>query len=255
MNHSRPYTPPPLNLFPETSAPPITAPTGHTGSKWRSFCQPRGPALLRLIHLNESGLTLFSALLRLSGLAATSSLLCWKCLGGAHLQVQALAILSDRVADIISGTVFLFIGFLACGIAAMRRRSGAHILIWLGLWNAMYGFRTPASPLAAMGLLPNWFQSSLPFLDTVAEYLTLVVGSRAFIELTIGKMRLFLRAVISVALAIALAGIGFFIFTGSNDKLMLYNNLLAARPRRIGPLMRLTSLQNPVRRAFPGSVV
>jgi phosphoserine phosphatase RsbU/P len=135
--------------------------------------------------------------------------------------------LRNRVADIISGTVFLFIGFLACGIAAMRRRSGAHILIWLGLWSAMYGFGPLAYSLAAMGLVPNWFQVSLPYLDTVAAYLIMVVGSRAFLELTTGKMRLFTQAVISVGLAIGLAGIAFFIFTGSN-KLMLYNNLLAA---------------------------
>ncbi len=136
--------------------------------------------------------------------------------------------LRDRVADIISGTVFLFIGFLACGIAAMRRRSGAHILIWLGLWSAMFGFRPLAYSLAAMGRLPIWFQVRLPYLGTVAAYLTMVVGSRAFLELTTGKLRIFLQAVISVGLAIGLAGIGFFIFTGSNDKLMLYNNLLAA---------------------------
>jgi len=160
--------------------------------------------------------------------AATSILISLRCLEGAHLQDHALAILRDSVADIISGTVFLFIGFLACGIAAMRRRSGAHILIWLGLWSAMDGFRPLAHSLDALGLVPNWFHVSLPYLDTVAAYLIMVVGSRAFLELTTGKMRFFMRAVIFVGLAIALAGIGFFIFTGSNDKLMLYNNLLAA---------------------------
>jgi len=136
--------------------------------------------------------------------------------------------LRDRVADVISGTVFLFIGFLAWGIAAMRRRSGAQILIWLGLWSVMDGFGPLANSLAALGLVPNWLQLSVPYLNTAASYLIMVVGSRAFLELTTGKLRFFIQAVISVGLAIALAGIGFFIFTGSNDKLMLYNNLLAA---------------------------
>jgi sigma-B regulation protein RsbU (phosphoserine phosphatase) len=135
--------------------------------------------------------------------------------------------LRDRVADIISGTLFVFIGFLACGIAAMRRQSRAHILIWLGLWSAMYGFGPLAYSLAAMGLMPHWFQVSLPYLNTAASYLTLVVGSLAFLELTTGKLRFFTQAVISLGLAIGLAGIGLFLFTGSNDKLMLYNNLLA----------------------------
>jgi hypothetical protein len=48
-----------------------------------------------------------------------------------------------------------------------------------------------------------------------------------FLELSIGKLRLWLQAGILVGLAIALAGIGFFILTGSSDHLMLYDNLLA----------------------------
>jgi hypothetical protein len=46
--------------------------------------------------------------------------------------------LRDQLADLILGTIFLFMG-LACGIAAMRRRSGVRVLIWFGLWSAMYG--------------------------------------------------------------------------------------------------------------------
>jgi len=144
------------------------------------------------------------------------------------LQDQVLATLRGQVTDIISGTVFVFLGLTACGIAAMRRRSGARILIWLGLWSAMHGFGPLAYSLAAMSLVPHWFQVGLPYLDTAAAYMTMVVGSRAFLELTTGKLRFFLQVVIFLGLAIGLAGIGFFIFAGSNDKLMLYNNLLAA---------------------------
>ena len=143
------------------------------------------------------------------------------------MQEPALAILRDRVADIIFGTLFLFGGFAACGIAVMRRRRGVRILIWLGIWSAMYGARPLADSLAVVALLPHWFQVSLPYLDTVITYLILVVASLAFLDLTTGKMRVFIQAVISVGLAIGLAGIGFFIFTGSNDKLIPYNNFLA----------------------------
>jgi len=38
-----------------------------------------------------------------------------------------------QVADIIGGTVFLFMGLAACGVAAMRRRSGVRMLIWWGI--------------------------------------------------------------------------------------------------------------------------
>ncbi len=57
-------------------------------------------------------------------------------------------------------------------------------------------------------------------------YLGVVVGSLSFLELSLGKMRFLNQAGAFVGLAIAVAGVGFFVFTGSNDKLMLYNNLL-----------------------------
>lgn len=135
--------------------------------------------------------------------------------------------LRDRVADIIFGTVFLFVGFAACGIAAMRRRSGVRVLVWLGIWSAMYGARPLVDSLAVVALLPHWFQVSVPYLDTVISYLILVVAALAWRELTLGKMRFFLQAMIFVGLAIGLSGIVFFIFTGSNDKWIPYNNLLA----------------------------
>jgi sigma-B regulation protein RsbU (phosphoserine phosphatase) len=136
-------------------------------------------------------------------------------------------ILRDRVADIIFGTLFLFGGFAACGIAVMRRRPGVRILIWLGIWSAMYGARPLADSLAVLGLLPHWFQVSLPYLDTVLMYLILVVALLAFLDLTTGTVRLFIQAMISVGLAIGLAGIGFFTFAGLKYKFILYNNLVA----------------------------
>jgi len=142
------------------------------------------------------------------------------------LQDQTLALLRDRIADIIIGTVFLFGGLSACAIAAMRRRSGVRALIWLGIWSAMYGARPLADSLAVVA--PRWFQVSLPYLDTLIAYLTLVVALLPGLELSRGKLRVFYRAMIIVALPIGLAGILFFIFTGSNHKLMPYNNLLAA---------------------------
>jgi sigma-B regulation protein RsbU (phosphoserine phosphatase) len=136
-------------------------------------------------------------------------------------------VLRDRVADIIFGTVFLFGGLAACGIAAMRRRSGVRALIWLGIWSALYGARPLVDSLAAVALVPRWFQVILPYLDTGISYLILVAASLAFLQLSQGKLRLFLQGVILVGLAIASAGISFFVFTGSSDKLMPYNNLLA----------------------------
>ncbi len=160
-------------------------------------------------------------------LTSTSTLIAWRYAGGTPLHDQALAALRGQVADVISGTFFVFVGLAAWGIAAMRRRSGVRLLIWLGIWSAMYGVHPLLVTLAALGLLPHWLQVSVPYLGTVIGYLILVVATRAWLELTRGKMRIFTKAVIFLALAIALAGIGFFLFTGSNDKLIPTNNALA----------------------------
>jgi len=144
------------------------------------------------------------------------------------LQDQALAALRGQVADIVSGAVFIFVGLAACSIAAMRRRSGMRILIWLGIWSAMFGERPLLYSLAVLGLLPHWIQISLPYLDTMIMYLILVVALLVWRELSAGKLRLFLQAVALAALAIALAGIAFFIETGARNKLAPLNNLLAA---------------------------
>jgi hypothetical protein len=61
------------------------------------------------------------------------------------------------------------------------------------VWSAMYGARPLADSLAVLAPPPHWFQVSLPYLDTVLTYLILVVASLAFLELTLGKIRSFLK--------------------------------------------------------------
>jgi hypothetical protein len=61
-------------------------------------------------------------------------------LGGDVLTDQDLvAILRDRIPYILFGTIFLFIGLCASGIAVMRRGSGVKLLTWLGIWSAIEG--------------------------------------------------------------------------------------------------------------------
>lgn len=148
--------------------------------------------------------------------------------GRCRLQDQALAVLRGHVEDIVTGTLFVFIGLAACAIAAIRRRSGVRLLLLVGLWSAMYGARPLVDSLAALNILPHRVQSSAPYMGTLTGYLLLVVALLAFRELTLGKLRFFVQVVITVGLVIAASGIGYFVFTGSKDKLMPYNNLLAA---------------------------
>ena len=161
-------------------------------------------------------------------LPATTSILLWLLyLGGAHLQDQVLAILRSQVFNIIVGTVFLFAGLAACAIVAIRRSRGDRTLLWLGIWSATYGARPLANSLATLGLMPNWFVVFRPYVDTLLAFLIVVIAAFAFLDLSLGKLRVFLHVVITVGLVIALTGMGFFLFTGSSARLMPYNKLLA----------------------------
>jgi sigma-B regulation protein RsbU (phosphoserine phosphatase) len=136
--------------------------------------------------------------------------------------------LRNQLISIISGAVFVFIGLVACALAAVRRRSGARLFFWLGIWNALYGARLLAESPAMVAGMPHWIQISVPFLRVAITYLLLPVASLAWLELSVGKVRFFLQAVILIGLAIGVAGIGFFVMAGSPDKFVLYNNILSA---------------------------
>jgi sigma-B regulation protein RsbU (phosphoserine phosphatase) len=139
-------------------------------------------------------------------------------------QVQAL--LRGQLAEIISGSVFLFMGLAACSIAAIRRRSGIRLVIWLGIWSAMYGVGLLARSPAVVAALPHALQLSIPYVKAVTTYLTIVVASFAILELSRGRLRLLIEMAIFAGIAVALAGIGWFLFSGSDKKFILYNNLV-----------------------------
>jgi phosphoserine phosphatase RsbU/P len=144
------------------------------------------------------------------------------------LQPQLEIILCYQLADVMLGTVFLFVGLVACAFAALRRHGGMRLFVWLGTWSAMYGVRLLTESPAAVAVLPHWFQFIIPSLQTTIIYLLLPVALFAWLELSTGAARVFLRAMIFTASAIGAAGIAFFVATNSTDKLLLCNHLLAA---------------------------
>lgn len=140
---------------------------------------------------------------------------------------QVLMMLRERISDVVFGTLFLLVALGAWGIALMRRRSGVGVLIWLGALSALEA--RPLIPLLDdAGLLPHWLHVTLPYLGEVLSYLVVVVAVLAFLQLSQGKLRLLLQGMTLVGLAIALAGVGSFVFTGSSNRVMPYNHLLAA---------------------------
>ena len=73
---------------------------------------------------------------------------------GVALKDQVLEVLRHRIPYILFGAVFLFIGLCTCGIAVMRRRSGAKFYFWLGIWSAIEGTEYLFGSLADLGFLP-----------------------------------------------------------------------------------------------------
>jgi phosphoserine phosphatase RsbU/P len=146
------------------------------------------------------------------------------------LEDQVLAMLRGQLADIILGAAFLFIAsqmWGACSIAAIRRQSGVRLFIWLGIWSAMYGVGLLTQSRAVVAALPPSIQIAVPYVNTAVAYLTVVVGLSAFLELSRGFVRLLIEIFIFAGMAVALAGIGWFVFGGSDDKFIPYNVLVA----------------------------
>jgi phosphoserine phosphatase RsbU/P len=133
----------------------------------------------------------------------------------------------DQLADIIFGSIFLFIGLAACLIAAIRGSGGVRTLVWLGIWSAMYGAVHATNPDLAVAEWPRWLQTVVPYANTAMTYLLVVVGALSFADLTLGKLRVLIRVAARLGLAIAAAGVGSYAFGGSSGRLMLLNNLLA----------------------------
>jgi len=139
----------------------------------------------------------------------------------------ALATLRGQVVDIVLGTVFLAIGATACAIAAIRRRGGVRILVWLGIWSAMYGLQMMDQIPLVLTALPHALKSAVPYVREAVSYLLLVSALFAWRELSLGRLRLLVQLEIFAGFAIALLGIGTFVLGGPSGKWMFYNNLLA----------------------------
>ena len=135
--------------------------------------------------------------------------------------------LLGQLTDIILGTIFLFFGLTSCVIAAIRQRNDVRVLVWLGIWSGMYGTRLLTNAPAVITVLPRALQIGVPYVDNAITYLLEVSAFLAWSELTVGKLRRFTRMMAVLGFVVGLVGIGWFWVTGSNDKLLTYNNLVA----------------------------
>ncbi len=148
-------------------------------------------------------------------------------MNGMNTADAVQATLRAQVTDIVLGTVFVSIGAAACAIAAVRWRTGVRILVWWGIWSAMFGLQTLVQTPAILAALPSSLNSAIPYISTAIMYMLLVSALLAWRELSRGKLRFLLQLEIFVGLAIAVAGIATFVRIGTPDRWMPYNNGLA----------------------------
>ncbi len=120
---------------------------------------------------------------------------------------QVAAMLRGQIADVVVGSIFVFVGLATCSIAAFRRGRGVRTFVWLGIWSAMYGAVLLDRSPAVMAALPRWIQIATPYANTAINYLLVVAGLLSFLELTLGGLRRLLQAAAVLGVVIAACGI------------------------------------------------
>ncbi|MGO9124865.1 MAG: PP2C family protein-serine/threonine phosphatase [Terriglobales bacterium] len=129
-------------------------------------------------------------------------------------------------AVVILGTIFVFIGVTACGIAAVRRGNTGRILVWFGIFSGLYGVRLFAAVPTAFSLLVGPFSSSAPQVVWIITYVIMIPALLFWAELTVGTLRRIARIMVIPASAIAIAGIASVLLHQSPVRFMPYNNVL-----------------------------
>lgn len=144
-----------------------------------------------------------------------------------------------------TGTTFVVLGLLAGTVAAVRRRAGVRVFAWLGAWSALYGVQELVATPSVVAALPGGLQAAASWVRVTISYLLVVAATLAWRELSLGRLRLLLNAIVAAGLAIAVAGIGAFVATGDTDAFLSANALLAA----LGLLTLVTAVALPERLA------
>jgi sigma-B regulation protein RsbU (phosphoserine phosphatase) len=142
------------------------------------------------------------------------------------MEEQVLTVIRDQVGAIALGTILMFVGLMACAIAAIRGRGSIRILVWFGLLSLMWGVRIMASVPAAFSLLPRSLWASRPAVIALLSYVTVIPALLYFLELSRGSLRRLLQIMFAADLVICLAGIYSVLFTRSPYQCIRFSNVL-----------------------------
>ncbi len=130
-------------------------------------------------------------------------------------------------AYIILATIFLFIGVAECCIGAARAGSSRRILVWGGIFNAMYGVRLFAEVPAAFSLIAGPLSTYSSQIIWIITYVILIPGMLFWAELSLGALRRLLRIMVIPTCAVAVAGISAVLLHRPPNSFMPYDNVLA----------------------------
>jgi sigma-B regulation protein RsbU (phosphoserine phosphatase) len=144
------------------------------------------------------------------------------------LEDQALGIIRDQVGAIILGSVFLFIGLAACGLAAIRRRGGVRPLVWQGIFSAMYGARILAQSPAAFSIFPRSMWADRDCVVAIITYVILIPAVLFWLELSLGILRRLLQVILLAAFVNAVAGVSLALIFRSPWAFLNYNKVVVA---------------------------
>ena len=125
-------------------------------------------------------------------------------------------------------TVFLFVGVAACALAAIRGRGGVRLLVWQGIFSALYGARILAQSAAAFGLLPRSAWASREDVVAIISYLILVPAVLFWLEMSLGILRRFLQITLLAALMNAIGGVCLALYSRSPWGFLTYNKVVAS---------------------------
>lgn len=141
-------------------------------------------------------------------------------------EAQLASLLRREIANIMAGAFFLFICLIALSIAAIRPRRSARLLVWLGVWSGMYGAQELLLSEPVVQSLPVSLQAARQLLLVLFTYLIIVAATFAFLELTVGTLHRLLQLFLVADVVVAVAAITLFVVSGSQNSLLLYNQLL-----------------------------
>ena len=137
-------------------------------------------------------------------------------------EMQFASLLRHEVLNLIAGSFFLFSGVVALLFARVVHKQEARILIWIGLWSAMYGFVDLAYSPLVTSAMPHKFELARQLSLVCCRFLITVPATLAFLELTRGALRRLVQALLIIGLTIGLVAISWFLISGSQNIFFFY---------------------------------